>query len=98
MRITDIVWKNRYVDKLITKHDVSVDEAEDILLYTPVVRKVARGRVRGENVYSAMGQTRGGRYLIVFLIGKAHSTALPISARDMDESERRYYDKHRQTG
>jgi uncharacterized DUF497 family protein len=95
VRITDIIWKERYVEKLISKHSVSMDEAEDVVLYQPLVRKIAKGHVRGENVYSAMGQTRAGRYLIVFFIGKAHNTALPISARDMDESERRYYERHR---
>ena len=95
MQITDIIWKDRYVEKLAAKHGVTVDEAEDVLLARPVVRKVARGRIRGENVYAAMAQTRAGRYLIVFFIGKKHGMALPISARDMDESERRYYDGHR---
>ena len=71
--------------------------AEDVLLSKAVVRRVAKGRVRGENVYAAMSQTHGGRYLIVFFIGKKHDMALPISARDMDGSERRYYDKQRQT-
>ena len=95
MRITDIVWKNRYVEKLAVKHGVTVDEVEAVLLAKPLVRKVAKGRVRGEDVYSAMGQTDAGRYLIVFFIGKKHGMALPISGRNMDEQERRYYGKHR---
>ena len=66
-----------------------------MLLSKPVVRRVARGCVRGEHVYAAMAQTQGGRYLIVFFIGKKHGMALPISARDMDASERRYYERHR---
>lgn len=95
MRITDIIWKNRYVEKLASKHAVTVGEAEDVLLSKPFVRKVAKGRVQREHVYSAMGQTGSGRYLIVFFIGKTHGMALPISARDMDASERKYYGKHK---
>ena len=34
-------------------------------------------------------------YLIVFFIGKKHGMALPISGRDMDASERRYYGRHK---
>ena len=36
-----------------------------------------------------------GRYLIVFYIRKLAGTILPISARDMDDAERRYYERHR---
>jgi uncharacterized DUF497 family protein len=95
VRITDIIWKECYVEKLATKHGVTVDEVESVLLSKPFVRKMTKGRVRGENVYAAMGQTNAGRYLIVFFIGKKHGMALPISGRNMDASERRYYGKHK---
>ncbi len=94
MRITDIIWKDCYVEKLATKHGVAVTEAEEVLLSRPVVRKMAKGHVRDEDVYAAMAQINSGRYLIVFFIGKRHCMALPISARDMDASERKYYGRH----
>jgi uncharacterized DUF497 family protein len=62
----------------------------------PVVRKVAKGRVRGEDVYAALSQIASGRYLIVFVIDKKRGAVMPISARDMDPAERKYYAKHRQ--
>lgn len=95
MRITDIIWKDRTVDKLAEKHGVSVAEAEEVLLAKPVVRKMAKGHVRGEDVYAALAQIESGRRLIVFFIYKRHGMALPISARDMESSERKYYDKHK---
>ena len=95
MRITDIIWKDRYVEKLAGKHSSSVGEAEEVLLSAPVVRKVAKGRVRLEDLYAAIAQISSGRYLIVFFISKKHGMALPISARDMDASERKYYGKHK---
>ena len=95
MRITDIIWKERFVEKLSTKHGVSVAEAEEVLYSNPIVRRVTKGRVRGEDVYSALAQINSGRYLIVFFIRKKHGMILPISARDMDGSERRYFAKHR---
>jgi len=97
MRITDIIWKEAVVEKLIGKHAVSIAEAEVALLSRPVVRRMIKGRVRGEDVYAAMAQIAGGRYLIVFFIDKKRGVALPISARDMDPTERKYYAKHRQT-
>ncbi len=50
MRITDIVWKESVVEKLIGKHGVLTSEAEGVLLSRPVIRRVAKGRVRGEDV------------------------------------------------
>ena len=95
MRITDIIWKRQFVDKIEAKHGVPTEEAEEALYSTSVFRRVAKGRVKGEDLYAALGKTDSGRHLTVFYIDKGGGAALPISARDMDRSERRYYDKHR---
>ena len=94
MRITDIVWKERTVEKLSEKHSVSVADAEETLLSRPVVRKIARGRVRGEDVYAVLAQIETGRDLVVFFIHKKHGIALPISARYGPFREE-FYDKHK---
>jgi uncharacterized DUF497 family protein len=93
--ITDIIWKEQFVEKLESKHSVSIYEAEEALYSNPLVRKVAKGRVRGEDIYSAQAQIVNGRYLIVFFIRKKYDVALPISARDMTITERKYYEKHK---
>ena len=90
MRLTDIVWKSRFLNKIRVKHGVSSGEVEEVLFGKAFVVKIARGRVRNEHVYEAFGQTHGGRYLVVFFINKANA-ALPISARDMTVGERKYY-------
>ena len=95
MRITDIIWNEAVVEKLADKHGVSVVEAEEVLLSRPLVRKIARGRVRGEDVYAALAQIGSGRYLIVFFIYKKRGMARPISARNMGPAERKYYAKRR---
>ncbi len=95
MRITDVIWKEAVVEKLMAKHGVSTAEAEEVLRSEPVVRRVLRGHVRGEDVYAAMAQITGGRRVIVFFIDKKRGMALPISARDMTLAERKYYAKHR---
>ena len=51
-------------------------------------------RVRGENLYSAMGQTEEGRYVIAFFIHKQDGRALIISARSMDEAEKKRYGRN----
>ena len=95
MVITQIIWKEQFVAKLAQKHDVSVPEAEDVLRSRPPIRKVGKGKIKGEHVYAAYGQTTGGRYLVVFYIRKTSGALLPISARDMDDAERRYYERQK---
>ena len=95
MIIQEITWKQKFVEKLSSKHRVSIEEAEEVLGEKPVIRKVGRGHVKGEDVYAAYSQINTGRYLIVFFINKRGNSALPISARDMDPAERRYYERQR---
>ena len=91
MRIKGIIWLKNYVDKLLWKHDISTDEVENIFENRPKYRFIERGDVDGENLYSAMGQTDNGRYLIIFFIHKLTSDALIVSARDMTKKEKRLY-------
>ncbi len=93
MRIEDIIWMPQIVDKLDWKHRVVPEEVDQILFSRPLFRKVQKGHVPGENVYAALGQTEAGRYLIVFFIFKQTKEALILSARDMDKSERRQYER-----
>ncbi len=95
MVITEIIWKDQFVEKLARKHGVSVAEAEETLRAAPHLRKVGKGNVKGENVYAAYGQSAAGRYLVVIYIRKPKGVILPISARDMDDAERRYYEKQK---
>ena len=97
MKIREIIWKQEFVDKLATKHGVTIEEVEDVLDSGPHVRKVGKGRTKGEDVYAALGQTVGGRYLIIYFIRKLSGVVLPISARDMDGGERDYYGKQKES-
>ena len=93
MEIRNIIWIDVFVDKIWEKHHVKTDEVEDVFDSSPKVRFIKDGDVKGENMYAAMGQTRGGRYLIVFFILKQNGSALIVSARDMSRKERRFYEK-----
>ncbi|MCK4760927.1 MAG: BrnT family toxin [Candidatus Aminicenantes bacterium] len=96
MRIRWTIWKDQFAEKIQLKHGVCIEEVEDILKSKAHFRKAAKGQVRGEDVYAAYGQTTVGRYIIVLFIFKRPDGALPISARDMSHSEKRYYEKKRQ--
>ena len=92
MRIADILWLKEIIEKLAWKHDVTVEEVEEVIWNRPHFRFVTKGqRNRNEDLYVAHGQTYAGRYLSVFFIYKDDNTALIISARNMDDKERKLY-------
>ena len=93
MKVTGIIWLRDVVDKLSWKHNVTTDEAEEIFDGSPRYRFIESGDVEGENLYVALGQTRAGRYLIVYFVHKKTGEALMISARDMTRKEKRTYGK-----
>ena len=93
MFIDDFIWLPTILDKVEVKHRVSQDEAEEVFFNKPRYRFVESGHHKGEDVYSASGQTEAGRYLIIFFIYKSSNTALILSARDMDRKERRRYER-----
>jgi uncharacterized DUF497 family protein len=93
MNIEGVIWLNSIVDKLAFKHQVETYEVEELLSENPKFRFVEKGERRGEDVYMALGQTVGGRYLTVLFIYKATREALILSARDMANKERKMYDR-----
>ena len=96
MKLYEVIWKERFVEKIADKHAVTTEEVEEVLFSNPHVRKAEKGRVKGEDLYIAYGQTEAGRYLIVFFIRKRRAAALPISARDMTRREQRYYNAQKE--
>jgi hypothetical protein len=91
VQITGIIWLESVVEKLAVKHNVYPDEVEDVFHNRPQFRRIQRGNVAREDVYTAVGQTNAGRYLIIFFIQKPTHEALIISARDTTGNERRRY-------
>ena len=91
MKITDLIWIDAVVDKIESRHGVAQPEVEEVLSGKPRIKKMHKGRFRGEDVYRALGRTMAGRYLAVFFIHKQTGEALILSARDMDRKERRSY-------
>jgi uncharacterized DUF497 family protein len=89
--IDEFFWLPDVVDKLATKHLVTPEEVEEIFFFRPRFRFHEKGRIRGEDMYTALGQTEAGRHLIMFFILKPSNRALVISARDMTRPERKRY-------
>ncbi len=92
MKINRLIWLDQYLIKIEVKHHVYQDEVRAVLFSNPRIRRVGKGKRRkGEHLYVAYGQTQTGRYLTIFFIHKAGNEALIISARDMDDKERKQY-------
>ena len=68
MRIYDVIWKEQFIDKIESKHRVTVEEVEEVLFSNAHFRRAEKGRVKGEDIYVAYGQTKAGRYLVVLFI------------------------------
>lgn len=91
MRVEGFIWLLEVVDKLESKHSVTVSEVESVFTHRPLFSKIEKGNIKGEDVYRALGQSEAGRYLAVFFIYKKSHEALIISARDMKHQERKHY-------
>ena len=92
MRITEIIWLKQFVEKLYVKHGVETDEVDDVFYDRPRIEIAGKGKVQGENLYKALGKTEDGRYLtVIFIYKPSKQKALVISARDMNDAERKRY-------
>jgi len=91
LKIVECLWLDRFVDKIIRKHNVYPDEVEEVLSSWPRIRRIEKGDVKGENLYIAFGKTNEGRHLSVLFVRKKDRRALVISARDMTSKERKKY-------
>jgi uncharacterized protein len=98
LRLDNVIWNETFVAKIADKHAVGTDEVEEVLFNRPHVRRLKKGKVKGEHLYVAYGHTSAGRYLVVFFIRKLRGAALPISARDMTAAERRYFHEQKEAG
>jgi uncharacterized DUF497 family protein len=92
VKIHGVIWLEEIVEKLEQKHSVFQIEVIELLSLSPQYRFVEKGHQADENVYSALGRTEAGRYLIVFFVLKSNRKALIISARDMTTNERKRYE------
>ena len=91
MKIKECLWLDKFVDKIIRKHNVSPEEVEQVLSKGPVIQRLDGGHAKGEDLFIGFGRTDVGRYLSVLLVLKKDKRALVISARDMTKRERRKY-------
>ncbi|WP_347489189.1 BrnT family toxin [Desulfoscipio sp. XC116] len=87
MKINKFNWDDKNINH-IARHNITPDEAEEAFL-DALFRKGREGRLL---VY---GVTDPGRFILVVAGLKSDGVVRVITARDMTQSERRYYLRER---
>ncbi len=90
MQIDEVILSAKVADKIAAKHAVSADEVEEVFL-NEEEEIVVRRSPRGDNSYLALGRTAAGRYLTVPFIFIGEGVVYVLTARDMTDTERRWF-------
>ena len=95
MRFDGFDWDDGNRGKNEALHNVSDEDAEDVLLADPVLRASGR-RGSQERRYIAYGRSESGDYLVVVFTLRGRLARI-ISARPMNVAEARYFRRRRTT-
>ena len=88
MRINEFQWDNWNIEH-IAKHAVNSQEVEEACYRKPLIKKSKDG------LYIVYGQTHAGRYLFIVIKYNPQGLVYTITAREMTQSERRLFHKHK---
>ena len=88
LHIRRLIWDPGNVAH-IARHDVTVDEAEEVCHGDPIQLQSYSGRI------ILIGPTRAGRMLAVVLDPQGEDAAYPVTARPASRKERRYYQQQK---
>ena len=90
MEISQFIWNEDIIEHII-RHNVTPEEVEEVCFGRSFFFKRKKATKGINPTYYALGQTDTGRYLFVVFIYFKRGRAMVITARDMDQSERKYY-------
>lgn len=88
LRIESLEIDDHILDKIEVKHRIDFKEVEEACFSEQ--RYIRKGR---EGLYKIFGQSNTGRYILVVLVHKGKGDWKVDTARQMTESEKRYYKK-----
>ena len=94
-RIEELRWRDDRVEH-IAQHEIGPAEVEEAVLddRKALLEKVGLARRDpSQPVYILLGRTRAGRYLAVVPIGEERGVGFPVTARNMNQAERRRYSR-----
>ncbi|MEQ8190771.1 MAG: BrnT family toxin [Candidatus Eremiobacterota bacterium] len=90
-KISSIKWTRENINH-ISKHNVIPEEVEEVCFNEYERPFIKTGR---EGLSYVLGQTESGRYLFLVMKFLKRGQVKLITARDMNEWERKYYQKNR---
>lgn len=93
-RILELDWRQDRIEHIRDRHGITPEEVEQAVFDDPkglLVRVGLAERNPRETIYRHLGRTAAGRFLLVALLYTGHGVAIPLTARDMDDAERRRY-------
>ncbi|MBM4141965.1 MAG: BrnT family toxin [Nitrospira sp.] len=85
MKITQILWDAESIYHIV-RHNVIPEEVEEAVFEGNAIVLKAK-----EKRYIVLSKTISGRYLTIVVVFKLKGRVQVITARDMDEKERKYY-------
>lgn len=88
LRIESLEIDDQILDKIESKHGVSLEEVEEACLSE--THHIRRSK---EGLYKLFGQTAAGRYILVVLVNLGRGVWKIVTAREMTDSERRLYNE-----
>lgn len=91
-QLTGFDWDAGNREKNWQKHRVSTGECEEVFFNLPLLLGDSPGRSESETRYLALGQTNAGRLIFIAFTVRDEKIRV-ISARDMSEKERGFYDQ-----
>jgi uncharacterized protein len=86
-------WGDGNSQKNFIKHNVQNWECEQVFFNRPLIVLDDLGHSTIEKRWASFGQTDSGR-LLVIIFTKRSNLLRVISARDMDQKERKYYEAY----
>lgn len=96
-RIRELYWRHDRIEH-IARHDVTPEQVEESLFTDAeglLVRAGPAERNPEEVLYRYFGRTENGRHLLVVLLYLGSGVAMPVTARDMTDAERRRFHERR---
>ncbi len=84
-KIREFEWDEGNALHIQLGHGVLPEEAEEVFIGSPVLRKIRGGR------YAAFGRTTEGRYLTIVFLNKGSGLVRIITGWDMTRKEKHYY-------
>ncbi len=91
-RLTGFDWDVGNRDKNLKKHHVSTGECEEVFFNLPLLLEEDPGHSQVEPRFLALGQTNARRLLFIAFTVREEKIRI-ISARDMSQKERDYYEQ-----